>query len=198
MVYCRVMQRVAVWCSASQCVAVRGAYVCSCLLPFRHSVTVSRREVILPQSVLHESLFFRNYLWFLDKLCDQVHTRWWNPIGCIIFIGYYPQKSHIICGSFAENDLQLKAYYGSSPPCKIIFIMLQRRKERRNGGLTYWLCVAVCCSALQCVAVWCRVEQYGAVCCSVVQCVAVWCSVVQRGVVCCSVLQCVAVCCSAL
>ena len=50
--------------------------------------------------------------------------------------------------------------------------------------------VAVCCSAtraLQCV-----------VCCSVVQCGAVWCSVVQCVAVCCSVLQCVAVCCSTL
>ena len=34
--------------------------------------------------------------------------------------------------------------------------------------------VAVCCSVLQCIAVYC----------SVLQCVAVWCSVVQRGAVC--------------
>ena len=43
-----------------------------------------------------------------------------------------------------------------------------------------YVCVAVCCSALQRVAV----------CCSVVWCVAAWCSVLQRGVVCCSMLQC--------
>jgi len=36
------------------------------------------------------------------------------------------------------------------------------------------------------------------VCCSVLQCVAVWCSVLQCVAVCCSVLQCVAVCCSVL
>jgi len=71
----------------------------------------------------------------------------------------------------------------------------------------------VCCSVLQCVAVWCSV----AVCFSVLQCVAVCCSVLQCGhcqvrmtcvyslcgfwstrvpsvAVCCSVLQCVAVC----
>ena len=80
-------------------------------------------------------------------------------------------------------------------------------------------CVAVCCSAmqcdavfhsvlltvcgnalqmLQCVAVCYSVLQCVAVCCSVLQCVAVCCSVLQCVTVCCSVLQCVAVCCSVL
>ena len=38
---------------------------------------------------------------------------------------------------------------------------------------------AVCCSASQCVAVWCSVLQCVAVCCSASQCVAVWYSVLQ-------------------
>jgi len=43
-------------------------------------------------------------------------TGWWRPIGCFIFIGHFPRKSPIISGFSAENDQQLKAFYGASPP----------------------------------------------------------------------------------
>ena len=76
--------------------------------------------------------------------------------------------------------------------------------------------VAVCCSALQCVAVWYSVLLGVAVCCkccsiflwssqiasrrraALLQCAEVCCIALQCVAVCCSVFQCVAVCCSAL
>ena len=44
-------------------------------------------------------------------------TGWQRPIGCLSFVGHFPQKSHQIRGSFAERDVRLMASYASSPPC---------------------------------------------------------------------------------
>ena len=91
-------------------------------------------------------------------------------IGCLIHIGHFPQKSLIISGSFAKNDLQLKATYGSSAPCTMTHQSIRAAAAAPfvSNVLQF---VEVCCSA--CVAVRWGVLQCVAACCSVLQCVAV-------------------------
>ena len=44
---------------------------------------------------------------FAFKYMYVLYTLWRRVIGCPLFIGHVPQKSPIISGSFAQNDLQL-------------------------------------------------------------------------------------------
>jgi len=58
---------------------------------------------------------------------SHAYTGWRQITRYFIFIGHFPQRSPVVSGSFAKNDLQLKASYDSTPPCiKYMYMSVDR------------------------------------------------------------------------
>jgi len=95
-------------------------------------------------------------------LCQPVitpaSTGWRRPIGCLTFVGHFPQNSLIISGSFARNDLQLKASYGSLPLYIYQSMYLSGmnlyivQREKKNPSLSIDLSVYRCMGMRVCVS----------------------------------------------
>jgi len=159
---CSVLQCVAVRCSVLQRVAV----CCSVLQPSTYSTLLHKNGANLRPAMQNEhkthsnkSRHMKYHVQCVAVCCSVLQcvavccsvsqcvtthkvscavsrTGWQRPIGCLICIDHFPQKSPTISGSVAKSDLQLKASYESSPPCKVSCRVESERKTHLNMG---WL-----------------------------------------------------------
>ena len=109
------------WC----CDRHKAAHTCAYTCIRKHTCRHDTRSTATAHSRCHTFCHYthsateHSHIVTTHHGCVKVHvmTGWRRLIGCVIFLGHFLQKRHILSDSLAKNDLQLKASYASSPPC---------------------------------------------------------------------------------
>ena len=122
------------WCSVLQCVVLQHVAMCSvgaccsglqCVVSVHVAMCcVGASYNVMSSIPLGADVVQRGGLGTVYIFWCGWDTRWRRCIGCLACIGHVLQKSPIINGSFAKNNLQLKASSGSLPPCRWLEIMI--------------------------------------------------------------------------
>jgi len=140
-VCCSVLQCVAVCCSVLQCAAVycsvpQCAAVCCSVSTCHESCEICKRS-----DAVHGSVLQCVAVWYIVLQCvylprelsehrasiryrpnyglATISTGWPRCVERLNLLGHFPQKSPVISGSFAGQDLRLTASYASLPPCRL-------------------------------------------------------------------------------